>query len=222
MAGIYGGYARIDNKTKKLSRTSSIALHASALLCNQAGGEGFQSFSPEKLKAHRDESQHDDITQLVSVLIDGHIVGSVSTGPGDAMRGLYGRAKSQGYNLEYDFDSDRFHYLFQYEEGRSQKVYITISEAELHHDKEMIRFSSPCRDLNGKGKLSALEMEEILKVNSSLHMHCRFAVDPDKKQLMVAVDQLLATNDWDEFEYFCAEVARVADDYERVLGLDVF
>ena len=222
LAGLYEGYSRVSAEIKKSSRTNEISIYAVAALLNQSADEKFGSFAPEFIKAQMDDSKHDNITQLKSVLINGHIVASISAGPGDAMRGLYGRAKSQGYHLEYDFDSDRFHYLFQYEEDRSQKVYISITEAELHHGKEMIRFSSPCRDLNGKGKLSALEMEEILKVNSSLHMHCRFAVDPDKKQLMIAVDQLLATNDWDEFEYFCTEVARVADDYERVLGLDVF
>jgi hypothetical protein len=222
LAGIYEGYARLSSRIKKASRTDDVTIHALALLCNKQGAEKFVSFPPEYVLAQKDESQHDNITRLISILINGHIVASASMGPDDAMRGLYGRAKSQDYNLEYDFDSDRFHYLFQYEEGRSQQVFISITDPELHHNKHMIRFSSPCRDLRGKGKLTAKDMEAVLLSNASSRMHCRFAIDTEKNQLIVAVDQLLATNDWEEFEYFCGEVARIADEYEGKLGLDTY
>jgi len=221
-AGLYEGYSRASREIKKASRTNEASTYAVAALLNHSANEKFVSFPTKLIKAQIDDSKHDNITQLKSVLINGQIVASISTGPSDAMRGLYGRAKSQGYNLEYDFDSDRFHYLFQYEEDRSQKVYITITESEIHRGKEMIRFSSPCRNLNGKGKLSASEMDGFLKSNALTDSHCRFAIDEGRRQLLVIVDQLLSTNDWEEFEYFCTETARVADEYEKKYGVDIF
>jgi hypothetical protein len=222
LVGINEGYARIDSSIKKVSRTKDLSVHASAHLCNKRGAEKFESFPAAYVFAQKDESLHDNITRLISILINGHIVASVSIGPNDAMCGLYGRSKSQGYNLEYDFDGDRFHYSFQYDERRSQQVFISITDPERHNDKQMIRFSSPCRDLSGKKKLTAADMKVILVSNASSRMHCRFAIDTDKMQLVVVVDQLLATNDWEEFEYFCGEVARIADEYECSLGEDQY
>ena len=220
-AGIYEGYSRIDRSIKQESKTNDIAILSAAMLCNRQAGEKFESFPVKQIEADMDESTQDEITKTVAILINSKIVASVQIGPGDAMRGLYSRAKSQGYNFEYNFEQKHFEYTFEYEEGRSQRVYITITESGFHYPKHMIRFLSPCLDI-GKNKLTAGDKEGFLRGNSDRNMHCRYAIDEKAKQVVVIADQLLHTNDLEEFEYFCGEVARVADNYERKLGKDSF
>ena len=126
--------------------------------------------------------------------------------------------------MQYEFEANRFKYTHEYKDGRSQLVHVYSTETNDTDKAPMIRFSSPCMDLGGKspGKLSAKDMRLLLEMNASPGMHCRFAIDSDKKQLVVISDQLEKTLDKEEFEHQFAEVAQVADNYEKRLGTDHF
>ena len=222
LAALQEGFAKMNGSIKQNTHIRDFAINACAMQCNRRGGDKFESVSEAGLKVRTEEVEHERITKLLTIMIDGHIAASISVGPNDAMRALYSRARSHRYHLEYDFERDNFSYMVNFEEDRSQKVYITVYESVLDDDKELIRFSSPCLDLNGRKKLSVKELEHLLLLNASPSVHCRFALNEENNQVMVIVDQLLATNDWEEFEYFCAVVARVADEYEQHHGLDVY
>lgn len=222
LAALQEGFAKMDGSLKQNAILRDFCINTCAMQCNVRGGEKFDSVAPESIRVGADEVEHERISKLLTIMVDGHIVASISVGPNDAMRALYSRARSHRYHLDYDFERDNFSYMVNFDEDRSQKVNIEVYEAILDDDKELIRFSSPCLDLNGRKKLAVSELEQLLELNASPEVHCRFALDKETNHVMVIVDQLLATNDWEEFEYFCAEVARVADEYERIHGLDVY
>ena len=222
LAALQEGFSKMNGSIKQNAKIRDFSINACAMHCNLRGGDKFDSVSDTSLKVHTEEVEHERISKLLTIMIDAHIVASISVGPNDAMRALYSRARSHRYHLEYDFERDNFSYLVNFEEDRKQKVYISVSESNLDEEKELIRFASPCLNLDGRKKLTASELEHLLLMNASPDIHCRFALDGDANHVLVIVDQLLATNDWEEFEYFCGVVARVADEYEQSLGLDVF
>jgi hypothetical protein len=99
---------------------------------------------------------------------------------------------------------------------RARPVYLELIRTE-HGSGPMVRFSAPALKVMGVGSRARMSRDlafELLKRNADPGMNCRFAVNDDATEVLVLVDQLLATLDDAEFLQHIKHVASVAEDFD--------
>lgn len=107
-------------------------------------------------------------------------------------------------------------------DGRRRPVYLELIKTEKPGGA-MVRFSAPTLKLAGVNPRLRLTRElafEMLRRNADPNMYCRFAIDDDATQVIVLVDQLLATLDEAEFTQHLHHIAQTAEGFElsRTVG----
>lgn len=126
------------------------------------------------------------------------------------------RAKTVGYELNYDYKKHRLSYDFQLPRGRSQKVYIELLPP-LPYGTEVISFSSPCQDLRKYKKRTPTGPKAIdyLKRNGQRDIYAAFAVSESLEAVVVVATRTVGSLLDVELEFLLEHVATLADEYER-------
>ena len=145
--------------------------------------------------------------------MDEQSVAAITEGADQKMQALYRNARTWGYDLKYDFNLNAFEYTYEYPKQRNQSAYISMRDPSGN----FVRFTSPCLDLGKKAKkrLTSKDLRQLLVMHGDDSMHCRFAIDEDRNQLVLMTDQLFETMDKEEFRVQLKEVAEAADNFER-------
>lgn len=141
----------------------------------------------------------------------------------DVDRGLE-RLLAMGQHLGFEFQEygdDGLLASVSSEDGRTRPVYLELIRTD-HGSGPMVRFSAPALKVMGVGSRPRLTRDlafDLLKRNADPHMNCRFAINDDATEVLVLVDQLLATLDEAEFRQHIQHVAKVAQDFELSLNV---
>lgn len=132
------------------------------------------------------------------------------------------KAEILGKHLKYESEIESLSYVWLLDNGRTQKVYVSVGNVSQHGYKS-IRFWSPCFDFE-KVKMTKEEKNKLLYntlvENGKDFMSCRFALNDKGNLMQVIVDQLLDTLDGDELKHGLEHVATIADRFEERYGLD--
>lgn len=144
--------------------------------------------------------------------------------PDTILARVVNQARSLGYELAYDHENEELYHTLDFENGRTQTVFIE-KQKPLSDGMDVIRFVSPCLDLAGsKAKLlTKAKAVDLLARNSDEITYCSFAYSERREAIVVQATQIVRTMDDDEFEMLLKFVGAVADEYERdVAGKDNF
>ena len=101
-------------------------------------------------------------------------------------------------------------------DARTRPVYLELIRTE-HGSRPMVRFSSSALKVMGVGSRRRIARDvalDLLRRNAGPAMNCRFAINRDATEVLVLVDQLLATLDDLEFMEHIRQVAKAAEDFE--------
>ena len=134
--------------------------------------------------------------------------------PNPVLARVYYQAKTAGYPLEYDCAQDALMCQVEIEEERSQTVRVMCVSVN-HHGDEVIRFSSPCMNFKTKKAIKREMAIDLLERNNELDMHCRFALNNERNEIVVQVDQVVMNMDDGELKAHIENVARIAGNYEK-------
>lgn len=100
-------------------------------------------------------------------------------------------------------------------DGRKRNVYLELIRTD--GSGPMVRFSTPALMVMGvvaRPRMTRDMALDLLRRNADPGMNCRFAINDDATEVVVLVDQLLATLDDAEFLQHIQHVARVAEEFD--------
>jgi len=126
------------------------------------------------------------------------------------------QARSLGYELQYDLESDELIYETHLDSDTCQKVFIERLRSPAFEDLDVIRFISPCIHLP-PSKMRAFKKDRLLDLlfrNDCAEMFCAYALSEKRKALVVEATQIVNTMDDMEFVTLLNHVAKTAASYE--------
>lgn len=138
-------------------------------------------------------------------------------------RGLE-RLLARGLHLGFEFQEHGDNGLLasvSCQDGRTRPVYLELIRTD-QDSEAMVRFSAPALRVMGVSSRTRLTRDlafDLLKRNADPRMNCRFAINDDATEVLVLVDQLLATLDDAEFMQHIQHVAKTAADFELSLNV---
>jgi hypothetical protein len=140
------------------------------------------------------------------------------------LRKIHAMAELIGKQLLYDREKSHLSIKYEFENNRTQTVYISLGMPTERGEKT-IRFLSPCLDIStpkGRKLLTKAMLGKLLSKNCEASLYCRFALYEEEAAIVVLSDQLLGTMDNDELLLGMGHVAKTADEFEKEVGLDQF
>ena len=102
-------------------------------------------------------------------------------------------------------------------DARTRPVFLELIRTD-QGSRPVVRFSTPARKVMAVGARRRITRDlalDLLKRNADPGMNCRFAINKDATEVLVLVDQLLATLDEVEFLQHIKQVASSAEDFEQ-------
>jgi len=161
-------------------------------------------------------------TRFSLFLNDNVLVAKENQGPIE-LRMAMDKAQISKITLKPEREMNRLKYCYEFQDNRSQIVYISVGSPTAKGDKT-VRLWSPCLDIStskGKKMLSKDMALRLLEKNADPEVFCRFAINRVENIVMVLIDQIVIEMDSHELEML-EHVAIVADNLEKEFGLDVF
>lgn len=143
------------------------------------------------------------------------LVEKVKHGPDELAKVLINsRSSSEPIHFDADREKMRLSCEYSFENGRHQKVYVSVGKATKHGNKT-IRVWSPCLNFQKPSKAYNFELlDAIMKMHSFPETYCRIGLSEDQKELIVMRDQMVESSGNIELEMI-ENVARFADDFEN-------
>ena len=130
------------------------------------------------------------------------------------------RLLAMGQHLGFEFQEHGDNGLVttvSFGDAAKRPVYLELIRIG-HGGGPMVRFSAPALKVVSVGsrrrRITRDVAFDLLKRNADPGMNCRFAVNENVTEVLVLVDQLLATLDEAEFLQHVKQVARAAEDFE--------
>ena len=134
------------------------------------------------------------------------------------LRTLFHFAESAHYRMEFDFEGGCLSHRITLPNGRGQVVRVSCIGEGTKDDVKIVRFTSTCREF--KKALSKDDANDLLTRNNGLDMHCRFAIDPRRSEVVIQVDHRFQHMPTDAFHSHMEHVAEIADRYEQEVSGD--
>lgn len=126
------------------------------------------------------------------------------------------QARSLGYEINYDLESDELIYEAKVEGKAHQVVYIERLRPTNFKGLDVIRFISPCLHLSAS-KMRSLKKAQLLELlfsNDRDGFYCSYALSEKRKSLVVEATQIVNTMVDDEFVTILNHVSNTAAKYE--------
>lgn len=222
LSGARTGFERLDNEFK--SRSYTIITEIKSRFFNN-------SWCDSELRDVRSEEElvqlkvsHDNMSDKYIMSIGGRVVLEKTVEADLFMRIVKNRAEKAGYSMDYEPEKNRLSYRFEFKGKRQQVVYISRGRDNDQGDAT-VRFWSPCLDLStktGERRLTKNFLITLMKNNCADTLNCRFGLSDREKAVVVLVDQIVETLDDKEFRSHLESVAKIADRFEEIDGVDQY
>lgn len=161
------------------------------------------------------------VGQCYEVLIDDKTLLEIKDEGPEELRSILTLAKSTGINMIYERGHLRLNYCYEFNDGHSNMVYISVCES-TNKNYKIIRFWSKCLDISttkGKKIFNKAMWRVILEKNCEPSVFCRFGVSEAEKSVLIISDQMVSSINNNSLIPIIENVAITADNFRREYGL---